>query len=292
MKTQSRQLIFLFVALIILLIGCVSIIVNFSKEKDDKNNHYTDIKTTQEEKIEGKYKPSIINEQYRRLDNDEIKLLDEVIDYIIKNINEKNYSALYDMVPDWHKTIKFTSLDSFREYIDENYNESEYQCISYFMTVSTCYLKISDSNQKTTELKIKLFETLEQTQILFENIVGIIEADTRINFSKLTMDLKAFAEYDRDLSAVFNIKNKTDKDVNVKIENLKLIYIVRGISEEIVSKESYDFSIKANETKLVELLFNTNDSIVFSTDFIEFDITIDGETRHVEKAMLYPDEDL
>lgn len=295
MKRRDKQLVILLIILILLIVVCAFVVINiFRNSKSNKNtSKYTDSKINLEERIEGKYEANVINKEYLRLDNENIILLDNTIDYVVNNINNKDYAKIYEMTPEDYKILKYPNIEVFTEYIDNTFDNGPYTCISYRLYIDANYLKLKDASGEVFELKLCPFNAVDDTKIAFDKLEAMdMEFITSFNISKVFYTTRALVKYDDNMSVFFEVKNWNDKDVEVILENIKLSTVIRGVEENIISACYKKETIKAKETKIIEVPLNMVENIYLKIDSISVDVTTDGEKQSVKRYIDYYDDEL
>lgn len=299
MKKRDKKTIALLTILIILLVFVICIFIVFINHKinntGEKNKtNYKDEKLTIEYKPKGKYEPSVINSEYKRMDSDDINNLDVVIDMVVKSINEKDYSKLYNLLPNIYKTIKFSTLDEFKDYINNAFTTNNYKCSSYRLESGKCYIKLFDETnekQNVVEVKIKGYLDSEYTQIYFENLEDYRETSTLINLYGLSVNMSHIIEYDDKMSVILNLSNETSKNISLNIEQLKLITVINGTESEITTNKQEEVNISAGNSKKIEVIVSENEKILFLPVFIEVRGTVNGEKYDVNTTITYPEDE-
>lgn len=294
MRKKDRKLIFLLLVLILILIVFISIFSKLVKkentEEKNKNNYKDESFSVSYEKV-GKYEPSVINDEYSKLNHSDIKAIDTTIDLILSKINEKQYLELYYMMENEYRDIFFENEESFKEFFDTSFRDSNYKCFSYRIESNACYIIVSNASEldenNYIEIKIYNFRNPQEALIYFHNIKQIIWAHNFKYVSKVQVNMKYIVEYDDEISVFFEVVNGNNENVSVNIENLKLITMANN--RENKAKATGKFSLKQKETKLIEIKCEKSNVLTYLPEFVEYEISVNGKSETIKTTILYKD---
>lgn len=290
---KNKRLIIILVLLIMVLfiaITIFSILITPNNEVDTQKNQYKDENYGIKYENLGKYEPSIINKEYSSLNVEEINMIDNTIDNILSLLNNKEYDKLYDMLAQDYKIIRFQTLVQFEEYLNENFKQNNYKCLSYRIKEDNLYMNVSEYENgiDLKEIKINYFADQSNMHIYFEDIKDIEKIQTSFKIEGLLFNIEYIIEYEDKLSVLCDVRNTKNNSVEFEIENLNLITIINGAEYNNISESFEKISMQANDKKAIEIYFNNND-LTYLPDYLEANLVINGENETINKSFVKPE---
>ncbi|MBO5143168.1 MAG: hypothetical protein J6C46_09340 [Clostridia bacterium] len=300
---KNKRFIVLLIILILILIISIIAFGKITRTPSSGGNNstgvnnqtsYKDEKLTVKYEQNGKYEPSLINDEYTVLKENQIKEIDKLIDDVLSYLNEKIYIKLFDMMSSNYKIIKYDGdLLKFADYLDENYKSNSYKCESYKIEDYALHIKIVDSSSSDSEpfeIKIQNVNYPEIRNLYFEDVKEIIEATTYSQISDVIVNMNYITRHNNKVVLNITLNNTASKDMNVEFNKYSLSTILNGTENLLSSEEKASFVAKANEKTKIELVLPKAE-LMFKPSYFEFELVVNGKTEKDRVSIQYDEID-
>ncbi len=266
---KNKEVIFLSLLIVFLIVGGVHLLNMFVKNKNsnsstiqETNNTYVSPQQEIKEKQENKAKQSIISNNTKQ--DDTFKKESTVIDTFIGYCNKKEIEQAYSLLTDECKDVLYPTIDDFkRMYIEENF--STYKTYTIQNYVNDTYMIDFTEDMLSTGMSnngevIRDYFTIVGDKLNISEYIG----RRNINKEKIENDITiavyykdVFMDYEEYSIAVYNGTNNTIKLDS--LENTKSIYLVNtnGIQYPAYSHELLEslIEIPMKSTRKLDIKF-------------------------------------
>lgn len=267
MSDESLKKVLIALGIVIILIFIIFAIIIASKNKNPfKEVEYYDkeraekIEAIDSEKITGKYKSKLYNQEYINLTQEERTEIDDIIDHVILLINNRDIDNIWEYLNKSYRSRFFPEKDYLVRYLNRNYPDSKtYESLGFEVSDSSLYIIIG-SNESGDDMEecIKIDNFNDENKDMYfgrfsyyEDISLLSEVDDVILISY------SIFHYQDGVSVVFRIRNKTDKEAKVSFTNC-LAYVQNARTYQTYPLlKDYEFDIQANDMEMCEIKFKS-----------------------------------
>lgn len=217
----------------------------------------------------------------KSLSVEKLKKLTQIIDEIIENLNQRNYSALYDKLETTYLECQFSSEKDFEEFIKATLLDGrDYICKFYDAKYHGFECAItSETQDKSFRLKIIPTETFDDYNLTFRP--DIVTAEKKnIYFSAVSLFGEILYEFKctDTLEFVVALKNNTNQTIKVSLDGSDVETNYRGsiINYKLIAP-SDEITFKPKEEKNVILVFDIKATESIRPSHMNFECNVNGE---------------
>ncbi len=309
---NTKKIVILLVIFIFILIGLGSIFSKLFESQGEKNpvqiqqNGYVDEKIDKTQAYDPKYQTNVSAMDYAVLNKNQKKGLDDLITYLLEKINQKDADALYAILDEDYKTIKYPTVESLKSYLNNNFTGT-YTCGSYEVNSTNCYIRIHEvikngsneetmrtkpmaeimvrdyrdvgllnaSGEKATNDAMPVEEYLDQITLYMERVDAIVPSLTYFMTKEIRGNVQYLANYGNGKNSIYvELLNLTDRTQRISLNGTKIVYSIAGEDEEVSLNDSPEIKISDRGKTTVELYYEGK--MKFEPSLITFELNING----------------
>lgn len=213
-----------------------------------------------DQEIIDKYSPYMENAYTKALTVEKAKKLTEIIDEVVENLNQRNYSALYAKLDAIYVESQFPTEEAFVEFIEVTLlDEKDYVCKFYDAQYHGFECSIASTSQdKSFRLKIVPTETFDDYALTFRtDIVSTEKRSALFGVANLSAEILYEFKCTDTLEFVVSFKNNTNQAITASFEGSDVETNYRGsVISYKLSSPSNEIILKPKEQKNVTLVFD------------------------------------
>lgn len=261
-KKLKKILIFLILIIVILFIVMGYFLSPSSVEKDYQDEKISISNQNQDEnKNTYKYFPTIENNHYLAMSEDEKTDLDKAIDEITKILNEKDYEKFYQKLSKECKEYIYPTFEKFKidyekklqnyeytseEYIAESYG---YECVFY-------PIEFQGTSENTVELILNIDSKTKEITIKLDQLINVKEINTVQKERQLNVTCLSQLNYLDKTVYTLKFVNTGYVKIEIDISEITAMKTIRGYPKKEKLENIPSFTLAGQESKIIELEFD------------------------------------
>lgn len=287
MKKMKKVLIVLVSLLLLLVI--VLIVINRRANRVYKDESYVPSISYDNQY---QYEPNVVNSHYNALNTNDKTHIDDVINFLVQAINEKNYEALYQKLPEEYQEVRYPTLQDFQTYMKRTFPE-ECHATSYEITDYGCLVHFGFANRtETPSIQVNGYKSSAEDRytLYMEELVTVEKQDLMFAVSReqLNFHNKMMIRYPDKTVFVLTVMNQSEKPVTLDFQASTLVKKKGGYKYTYPTLEMEPVQVPAKTNMDIEIPFDFSMKQAYVPDFIDYIVQI-NEFRSYEKKLSVAD---
>lgn len=179
---------------------------------------------------------------------------------ICEAVKDKDYNYLWSIIDTTYKKYKFNDdFEAFKTYVNDISYGDSYEVTKVNKTGKLYQATIGVTTGKSYTSKYITInsEDFNKLKFMFDEYITLKEMDEIAVSSDLSYNISFYYRTSGAIAYVVQIKNLSDKDINLEFSKTALVF---SDATKLYGKNPEPLSLKANESKVVELYFGENNN--------------------------------